>query len=401
MLNDHPAARLVDMDVTQALEETAVFMKLFAAFGDGTRSSKAGKSKVVDQRRGEELALRFLHTCLARSYCKGRAVHRDPRHLQGRKLSLWKRPFGIAAADEWALDFVLVPVDGIRALLSGLASGAISVLAGGARDSFAPEDKKLATHYLVFMTAADRQMSEVGLTNAAGLRPRQLVARVVSELCNNAGRTLSILTTINGRDFAYREILPAIQGEANALAFHGSSVAAGLTVLFPSLTVDVYVGMVRKAHAVLLSTAALARNAELIAFPVRHSGKKDQNETVSLREDLPVCFAEDFIGHSERSADNFMIATGITENTVLRGIRFEDNGDVVTHSLCLRARHRSSKFVTHHHHLTFEPQGVNDERLRAVLKHFSNRGAFGTLTPARRTNGTAALAREAPKPTET
>jgi hypothetical protein len=403
---EHLAVRLNDMDLQRAVEQVAILMAIFA-------DVQPNNVKVGTQAKH---ALAFMLGYLSHAWCRGRVLHKDYHHSQSQDArDVWQSlqdaehqdgTFGIAPAKpEWELDFVISPLDGVRAFIDGLDGGSIAVIGGGPPGTFlADASPLLADDYLVVTAHASalrkggliqrvrdadllqpssreaqgKEWFEVDVLRAADVADRDYAARLAqwqsdlnkptphqvrkperySDLWGFLQGLAGVLgqfpsnhlvrswatSTGKSRDFAFKEIRPTLRTLFKVRTLSGSSVAAGMTPFFPHLTIDGFVGITRRTHAILLAIAAQATGGHMLAVPVVR--KKD--EDYDLLPGKPLLDKDDLI---RRDRDAFLVATGVSENLLVEGVRFKPNNQVSTHTLCLRSGTRSTRFVTHHHDL--------------------------------------------------
>ena len=355
--------RINSLDLTRCTEQCAILASLFIGRGEtrtkglSSAAPKPGPSAVRHQ-VARRWAIKSLMGYLHDSYCNGRLVHIYPNHERVR--TLWGH--ATAHIGRYAdrpdalmdLDLVAAPVDGTRDLLKGRDGGSISVIAGGARECFVSAQDMasavggkvpqwffvLATRSnlpeaenLVVAQDASRPVSIADVLGQSKLIERALVGETPK---NRLERVVGALGL--ERPTALRN---ALRGYARLRTLQGSSVAAAITAFLPSSGLDAYADIVNLAPVVLMAAAARATGGELYAIPlVSTSADHVAPNTTVWRSDFFV-----------RGDDVFLAATGITENLILKGVRFPKRGRASTHTICLRSGTGSVRFVTQDHDL--------------------------------------------------
>ncbi|MGQ0552979.1 MAG: fructose-bisphosphatase class II [Planctomycetota bacterium] len=299
--------------------------------------------------------------------------------------------------DPWRLNFVISPVDGARALLEGIEGGSVSVLVGGPPRSFIDE-ADVSTRYLVLALSPEltrngpliERLKKEG-ARASSVHVANLVIPLVTALGERRdGRILSIAVCTNKDDYAARQIYPLLHGDnvgdhpgdgakstakqsraarklhtrLRCRAFRGSSVSACLQVFLSKTGLDAFVGVVRSHHAIQIATAARALDAEVIAVPIASDGTAKTThdpEPIEAYTDStkPVLGATDFVPMGDTKQEPFMVVTGISDSLLLRGVTRTPDGRFDTHTLCLRARTKISRFI----------QGRHDLKLKLLRFH--------------------------------
>lgn len=409
------ALRLGDLGLSRATEQTALLLALLSANG-----------AKFNRQRGDRFALYSMLGYLSHAYCVGRVVHRDERFVQPAYEEIWRSfdtsrrnvdnsiadpVFGVAPTprpDEprrWDLDVVVGPVDGMRALASGMSGGTLAVLGGGGRRAFDPKHgpDSLADDYLVLVVR--KRLGALLSDLAATLRQEGLLTHgappdcalktsyaaadqsSVEGLCSRALELIAARipkeqactwsTAVNQPDFAYSSIREELFGNFKVCAFNGSSIAAGLSALLPQSHVSGFLGIVRRTHTYLLAVAACAAGGSLLAVPIL---KSDEKKSPVLDPHRPVLFESDLVGTDTGSSDAFLVATAITDTQLLPGVRLHDDGSATTTTICLRSKTQACRVISHIHQLHKKPfRLLNRDRsvwpdLCRVLKRFAGVG---------------------------
>jgi fructose-1,6-bisphosphatase II len=126
-------------------------------------------------------------------------------------------------------------------------------------------------------------------------------------------------------------------------------IAAAIAPSLPGSGVDVYMGIGGSPEAVLAAAGIKCLGGEILA----HMWPRDDAERKSLKDagisdsDMNRVYMCDDLA----KGDNIMFAaTGISDSTLLRGIRYEDTSAVTT-SILMRARHQTIRYIRTVHNL--------------------------------------------------
>lgn len=405
MIPKDMCVKLNALDATRAVEQTALLMALTSKFGRGEGFSAHRRTRTD---KGEPLAADAMFGYLGHMFCSGRLLCPDPVAAKGQWQKAWDAlhrtndgEFGEAprgGATDWRLDFIAAPIDGARAFFAGMNEGTITALAGGSRGAFADDLNETSSHYLV-ITAARKVLSD--LEGVAATIYRECVERgeirnkhdveevIVKPLCAAAERrVLTMATAVTEQGFGRSALVPALQQRGRVRAFNGSSIAAGLCPFFPSHGIDLFIGRTRRPHAAILAVGASVTDCEFVAIPLRSTDEGNlvsqqetdaasdvdgaENDSQSLRFDKTweLLKLDSVI---KKKQDLFLVATGISETSLLRGVRILDEQLAAVHTLCLRSRSRSSRIVDHRQEWRrqlfrfLEP----NKRLTSITDHFS------------------------------
>lgn len=272
------------------------------------------------------------------------------------------------------LDFCFAPIDGKHALSLGQTGGTTSALCFAARNPEHPpfllprvcrmaeragpgkkSDANLSPPWLVICGGEEfvRDCGGIDALRAfVQARANQAANKDVSELLQ------SIFSSTRCSPLPKPNLPIAIHSALAALAeprdsrlwqrfltadykkrmFSGSSIALALAAFFPSKGFDCSVAITRHIHAIHASIAARTKGGVLLAVPLYGVVKKKE----FLVEEGRVLTHEDFV----RTNDAALIVSGISENVVLKPVRFRGNYAEV-HTLSLSARTKSVRSVEH------------------------------------------------------
>ena len=114
--------------------------------------------------------------------------------------------------------------------------------------------------------------------------------------------------------------------------------------------VDVYMGSGGSAEAVTAAAAIKCLGGEILA----RMWPRDDEERAALAEQGYTDADYERVYSSEdmaRGEGILFAATGITDNAMLRGVRV-DSHTAVTHSVVMRSRSRTIRYITAYHDLT-------------------------------------------------
>lgn len=272
------------------------------------------------------------------------------------------------------LDFCFAPIDGKHALSLGQTGGTTSAMCFAARNPEQPpfllpractmaertgrgriSDAVLSPPWLVICGGADFVRDCGGIDDLRAFlqeKADQTTNKDVSELLRSvfSATRRSPLSKPN-LPIAIHSALAALAEPGDSRLWHrflladykkrmfgGSSIAIALAALFPSKGFDCSVAVTRHIHAIHASIAARTMGGALLAVPLY--GMKKTKEF--LVEEGPVLTHEDFV----RTNDAALIVSGISENVVLKPVRFRSN-EAHVHTLSLSARTKSVRSMEH------------------------------------------------------
>jgi len=309
------------------------------------------------------VGVRCFESVLKRAYCRGRLALRHP-------LDHWSQDaygmFPDVSHAEMLLDLVPSPADGARSLLDGRDAASISVLGGGPPGAFKVPlvaNNEPPEYFLVWALSPnlslkrerDETLDAVMGPPRSGCSVGDLVSSWLETIrCRLQSRKPSYELTVGLLDGEEqpKELRKEMRSSCRIQLSSGSSVAAAITVFLGRAGIDAFFGVVRCVHTMLMAIAASATECKMYAVPCI----PDKKGKVQVS-------GEAYTASSllDPETDVFLIATGITENLALQGVRFHGAKRATTQTLVLRPRTGSVRFVKTNHDLSRKPFYLGDK----------------------------------------
>lgn len=325
--------RLVGMEFMRATEDAA--LAGYAWMGKGNK--EAGDEAASDAIRGH-----FDSVTISGLVTIGEGIKDDaPGIFKGDKLGTWE-PGSLKMA------IALDPIDGTTLVGKGLP-GAISVIAAAT----CPGDEHDPMKFLADIPSFYMTKLAVGprVTEGPGqVRLDNSVQDNLEIIALKLGKRVSELTAVildrPRHETLIREV--RVAGAAIRLISDGD-IAAAIAPSLPGSGVDVYMGIGGSPEAVLAAAGIKCLGGEI--FTRMHP--KDDKEKASLMaggvtaEDLAKIYRADDLARGDGIV---FAATGISDSSLLRGIRY-DGRHAITTSILMRAQYRTVRYIRTHHDL--------------------------------------------------
>jgi fructose-1,6-bisphosphatase II len=329
--SDFEPEKLIGLDLVRACEAAA--LNVFKWIGKGDK--EAADAAATDAFRGMLNLMEMCGTCSIGEGIKDKA----PGIFVGEKLGTWRSgsPF---------MNIALDPIDGTTLTSKGLP-GALSVIAG-AKCSGPGE------HALIAVPTVYMDKIAVGPKIKEGTGTIRFEAPVEKNL-----ETIAIKLDKRVRDLCvcvldrprHEKLIKEIRKTGAAIRMIGDGdVAGAIAPSMPESGVDVFMGIGGSPEAVLAAAAIKCLGGEILArmWP-RDDAEKKMLVDKGLTEDevQRVYSSEDMA-----KGDGIVFAaTGITDNAMLRGLRV-DGHIAKTHSVVMRSRSHTVRYITAFHDLT-------------------------------------------------
>jgi fructose-1,6-bisphosphatase II len=126
-------------------------------------------------------------------------------------------------------------------------------------------------------------------------------------------------------------------------------IAAAVTPSLPDPSVDLYIGIGGAPEGILAAAAlkALGGDLQLRMAPRDEAERRTTLETVSEAEITAIFHADDLV----KTDSAIFCATGISHSSLLPGVRLV-GGKAITHSILMRARSRTVRYIRAVHDLS-------------------------------------------------
>lgn len=336
---------LLGLDLVRASEAAA--LNAFKWIGKGDKN--AADAAATDAFRGMLNLMDMRGTCTIGEGIKDEA----PGIFVGEKLGTWR-------ADAPAVSIALDPIDGTTLTSKGLP-GAVSVIA--AAETPSPDVRALAAVPSVYMDklAVGPRVKE-GTGTIRFDAPVEQNLELIALKLGKRVRDLVVCTLDRPR---HEKLIANIRKLGASIRLIGDGdIAGALAPSMPESGVDVYMGIGGSPEAVLTAAAIKCLGGEILA----RTWPRDEAERKRLHE---LGFDEAKIAHvydSDEMAQGdgiVFVATGVTDSALLDGVRV--NGTTArTHSVVMRSRSRTIRYVTTYHDLTRKTIHLHSESGAAV-----------------------------------
>jgi fructose-1,6-bisphosphatase II len=233
------------------------------------------------------------------------------------------------------VDIAVDPIDGTTALAKGL-SNSIAVVA------LAPKG--------MLLKAPDMYMDKiaVGPKGAKVVSLNKSVEENLISLANALNKDVSELTvSVIDRERSIPIIMAARKLGSRVNLFKDGDVATAIATCFEDSGIDIFISRGGAPEGVIAAAAirALGGYMEARLYP---ENEDDIERCQKMGADYTrVLTLDDLVG----SDDIFFAATGITNGDMLKGVRFKDKYTAITHSLIIRGKTGTIRFIEAIHQL--------------------------------------------------
>ncbi len=321
---------LIGMDLLRACEAAA--LNVFHWIGKGDK--EAADAAATDALRGMLNITDMCGTCTIGEGIKDQA----PGIFIGEKLGTWRD-----GSPE--VNIAVDPIDGTTLTSKGLA-GALTVIAAAKAATHDQRTLAAIPSYYVDKIAVGPKVKEgTGMIRLGATIEQNL--EIVALKLGKRVRDLVVCLLDRPR---HEKMIHDVRRTGAAIRLIGDGdVAAAIAPSMPESNVDIYMGVGGSPEAVLAAAAIRCLGGEILArmWP-RDDDERKQLEAAGHGDLIKRVYTTTDLAVGE---DVVFVATGITDNTMLRGVRI--NGRIaVTYSVVMRARSGTVRYVKAFHDLT-------------------------------------------------
>jgi fructose-1,6-bisphosphatase II len=279
-----------------------------------------------------------------------------PGLFLGDKLGTWK-----PGAPRF--DVAVDPIDGTTNLANGLPNS-ISVMAGSHRQPGGPQVMKSIPSFYSMKLAYG---PAVAAAIARGLPPVRLddpLETVLRRVAEGLGKRVPELVVVMLNRPRHAAFIAEVRRVGAALRLIGDGdITAAVAPSLPDSGVDLYYGVGGSPEGVLTATALKALGGEmLLSMWPRDDTERNRLRAELSEAELSRVFRRDDLVQGESA---MFCATGISDSSLLPGVKLTGT-NAITHSILMRARSRTIRYIRAVHDL--EHKTIHLRSLRADRK---------------------------------
>jgi fructose-1,6-bisphosphatase II len=241
------------------------------------------------------------------------------------------------------VDVAVDPLEGTNIVAKGL-NNAMSVLAVGKKGTL--------------LHAPDMYMNKIAVgPQAAGkVKLDAPIGETIAIVADSLNKRIQDMTVMVLDRERHRELIEDIrQAGARVKLFSDGDVAAAIAVCFPETGVDIFVGVGGAPEGVIAAAAVKCLDGDMQGRLQPDGPEQFQRcLDMGLRDPEQLLLLDDLVG----TGDVIFAASGVTDGEFLKGVRFLGNDRAETHSVVMRAKTKTVRFVQAIHSLSHKPHLV-------------------------------------------
>ena len=330
----HDIERIIEVDFIRATEHAA--LNAFKWLGRGDKN--AADAAACDAIRG---MFDLMEIC--GEVVLGEGIKDDaPGIFLGEHLGRW-------TPGALKFDIALDPVDGTTNCAKGLPNSISVLCAASPEQGIDQALKHLPSFYsskLAYGPAVKNYMARTGI---GAVKLEHSIEENLEVVGRALGKRLEDLTVVVLDRPRHDNLVARIRAVGSKLRMIGDGdIAAAIAPSLPETGVDLYVGIGGSPEAVIAAAAIKCLGGDI---QVRMAPRDEAEHSKLLKEGCEDALKTTYFADSLALGKNIIFcATGISDSTLVPGIHYQDRR-IVTHSVLMRARHKTIRYITTHHDL--------------------------------------------------
>ena len=265
-----------------------------------------------------------------------------PGIFKGEQLGTWK-PGTVR------FDIALDPVDGTTNVAKGTPN-AIACIAAASPEHGVPYSlKDVPAFYMMKLAYGPDVVNHMKRTGCESVRLANSVEENLHAVANALRKPIRDVVVLVMDRPRHAKLVEEIRKVGCCLRMVGDGdIAAAISPSIRGSGVDVYIGVGGSPEAVLAAAALKCLGGDIQArmWP-RDDAERKELIALGIGEDLTRVFHADDLAHGHNI---IFCATGISDSAMLQGVRL-DKQVAITHSLLMRAKSGTLRYLTTHHDL--------------------------------------------------
>lgn len=328
--HENEPEKLIGLDLVRASEAAA--LNVFRWIGKGDKES--ADAAAADAIRG---MLNIVDMCGVCSIGEG-IKDEAPGIFIGEKLGTWKSgsPNVCIAVD---------PIDGTTLTSKGLPGALAVIAATKTRDTNEHALAAVPSHYMMKIAVGPKVAAGTG-----GIHMNVPIEQNLEIVALKLGKRLRDLVVCLLDRPRHEKLIAAVRNTGASVRLIGDGdVAGAIAPCMPESGVDVYVGIGGSPEAVLAAAAIKCLGGEILCqmWPKNDEERKSLTDLGYDDAKLSRVYCANDLA---RGDEIVFVATGITDNALLRGVSMYGQ-HIRTHSVVMRAASRTVRYIKAFHDL--------------------------------------------------
>src|SRR5882757_7890712 len=332
--NYHDIERIIEVDFLRATEAAALNSLKWLGRGD----KEAADAAASDAIRGMFDLMNICGEVVIGEGIKDNA----PGIFKGEQLGTW-----LPGTPQF--DIAIDPIDGTTNISKGAPNSISCIAAASPEEGVKVALRDVPSFYMTKLSYGPRVIQYMQ-RRGDSLNLEAPIAETLAIVARALDKRVQDVVVMMLDRPRHKEMVEQIRGCGASLRMIGDGdIAAAMAPALPDSEVDLYMGIGGSPEAVLAAAGVkcLGGDMQCKMWP------RDQKEREALvedgyKKDLDRVFSADDLANGQNI---LFCATGISDSALLRGVRAHGGVTAVTHSILMRAKSKTVRFIRARHNL--------------------------------------------------
>ncbi len=333
--NFHDIERIIEFDFVRATEAAALNSLKWLGRGD----KEAADAAASDAIRGMFDLMNICGEVVIGEGIKDNA----PGIFKGEQLGTW-RP------GTPQFDIALDPIDGTTNISKGAPNSISCIAAATPEEGVKVALRDVPSFYMTKLSFGPRVIQHMQ-RNGAKLSLEAPMAETLGTVARAVEKRVQDLVVMMLDRPRHQEMVEQIRRAGASLRMIGDGdIAAAMAPALPDSGVDLYLGIGGSPEAVLAAAGIKCLGGDMLCQMWPRDDKERESLLQEVSEDeISRIFTADDLANGKNIV---FCATGISDSALLRGVRSQGASIAITHSILMRAKSRTVRFIRATHDLS-------------------------------------------------
>ncbi|MDB6155060.1 MAG: glpX [Chthoniobacteraceae bacterium] len=246
-------------------------------------------------------------------------------------------------------DIALDPIDGTTNIAKGAPNSISCIAAAIVQEGEKYSLKDIPSFYMMKLAYGPQAVTHMNRTGVRSLALLSSVAEMVQAIADIMKKRVQDVVVLVMDRPRHAKLVEEVRATGAALRMiSDGDIAAAIAPSIPDSGIDLFIGVGGSPEAVLASAAlkCLGGDMQSMMWPRDEAERRELIE-LGYGDEIERIFFADDLAHGPNI---IFCATGISDSPLLRGIRVQKRR-AVTHSVLMRAKTHSLRYIETHHEL--------------------------------------------------
>ncbi|MBV9659065.1 MAG: class II fructose-bisphosphatase [Verrucomicrobia bacterium] len=248
-------------------------------------------------------------------------------------------------------DLAIDPIDGTTNIAKGAPNSISCIAAASPAEGQKTSMQDIPSFYMMKLAYGPKVVAHMKLRGVNSLSVQNTVEETIIEVAHALHKRVQDVVVVVMDRPRHAKLIEEVRSVGAALRMIGDGdITAAMAPSLPESGIDLYLGVGGAPEAVLAAAGIKCLGGDLQAtmWPRDNAERQELLDAGLTAVDFSRVFFADDLAHGRHI---IFCATGISDSALLPGVQVRGT-TVVTHSVLMRAKSRTVRFIKSHHDLT-------------------------------------------------